>query len=156
MNAIGKEGDVRVVLVKYIPLDKIEEMTKAEIEKISAAPPALTMPAKPGQPAPGSDKPGAPTPGAPTEKPATVAREAAAVFYAQALERHQKRVTGGMDAEKSMDKLQTDCDAAAAFLKRAGLKGPNGALKKSAAAVLVGQPPETAAEFLAAALESTP
>lgn len=83
----------------------------------------------------------------------TVARSAAVVFYGQALERHQKRVANGMDETKSMARLQTDCDAALAFLARAGLKGPNGALAQCAAAVLIGQPPETAAELLAGGLE---
>lgn len=89
------------------------------------------------------------------ERPERIGRAAAEVFYAQALDRHQKRVAKGANVAESFAKLQTDCDAALTFLSRAGLRGPNGALSKCADAVLIGQPPETAAALLANGLEST-
>lgn len=148
-NVIGPEGDLRVVQAGFVPLDSIEEKAEAELEKLTAPPPAPVAPA--GETTDATDTEDDTEE---IETPEAVARAAAGVFYGQALERHRARVAKGMDPEKSQAKLQTDCDAAVGFLARAGLKGPNGALSKCAAAVLVGQPPETAAELLAGSLES--
>ena len=155
-NTIGPEGDMRVVLLKYAPLEMLEDLTESEIAKNESAakPPPAPAAAPPG--APGESEPAEPAEPPDASDQQAIARQAVGVLYAQALDRHQKRVEKGMTADKSMARLQTDCDAAASFLARAGLKGPNGALSKCAAAVLIGQPPETAAALLAGGLETEP
>jgi hypothetical protein len=155
-NTIGEEGDMHVVLTKYVPLELLEEMTEAEIAKLET-PPAPPAPLPEEKDAADQAEAGDATETEDDgEDSQAVARQAVGILYAQALERHQKRVENGMTPEKSMARLQTDCDAASSFLARAGLKGPNGALSKCAAAVLIGQSPETAAALLAGGLETAP
>lgn len=91
-NAIGPEGDVRIVETNMTPLDILEESAEANLEKLRAPPPQPALP-------PGGSEAGSGD-GADDEEdvvPASnskrLVREAVVALFASSIERYAKRLT---------------------------------------------------------------
>lgn len=148
-NTAGSDGDVYMV-----------ESTMKTVEQV-IDPPEPPAPAPPAQP---ERKPGMPA--------EDVARQAAAAFYAGALERYAKRLAKrredlarnapdkieanlAAERERGQSAIRAECAAADRLLEKVGLPTPNGELTDLMAAVEQGEPPQLAAERLMASLEGT-
>lgn len=128
-NTRGSEGDVLVM-----------EGTVKSLEDV-LAPPSPS-------PAPSQDMQGPPDDTGPTDTGQGIVKTAAALMYAQALERFHQRVASKSNPSArnwSLEQLDKDGADAAALLAAHGVTPPNGQLRKFAEYVEAGEPANLAA-----------